>query len=573
MFNKIIAEAIYDILSKESGTFTPDEIERNLEVPGDSTMGDIAFPCFKLAKVLRKPPQIIAQSIAERWHDKRSSASAVSGYLNIRLNRVYIAKEVISSVTNAGDAFAASSDGQGKTICIDYSSINIAKRFHVGHISTTMIGHSLKRVFDRLGYNTIGINHLGDWGTSFGKLIAAYFRYDGARDYIERDGINALTELYVRFNQDEKENPALTEDGRAWFLKIEQGDETALALFNWFKELTLKDARRVYDELGVDFDYYTGESFYNDKMQPIIDKLRDDGLLTQSQGAYVVNLDDEGMPPCLILKNDGATLYATRDLAAAVYRAQTYHFDQLLYVVAYQQDLHFRQLFAVLRKMGCEWADKLTHVSFGMVTFEGKKMGTRLGNVVFLDDMLTQAKEKARRVIDEKSPDLQSKDEAAAAVGIGAIVYAVLSAARIKDIDIRWEQILNFDGETGPYVQYAHARSCSLLAKADAAGLTVRRSLEIWNPAALDNAEAADVLLLIARMPDVVKDAARKYEPSLITRHVTDLSQAFNKYYFERRVLSGDPADQAAGVLLTEAARIAIKTGLYLIGVQAPTRM
>jgi arginyl-tRNA synthetase len=384
---------------------------------------------------------------------------------------------------------------------------------------------------------------------------------------VEERGIDAMTELYVRFHREAENDPALEDEGRAWFKKIEDNDPEAMEIFRWFKEVTLKDAAKVYDQLGVSFDSYAGESFYNDKMEPVVQELRGKGLLVESQGAQVVDLEADNMPPCLILKSDGTTIYATRDLAAAIYRQNTYHFDKCLYVVAYQQDLHFRQVFRVLEKMGYPWAKDCVHVAFGMVSFEGEALSTRKGNMVLLEDLLDQAVSKAREIIEEKSPNLENKDEVARQIGIGAVVYTDLSNNRIKDIDFRWDRALNFDGESGPYVQYTHARCCSLLRKAEA----LEKAEPDWS--ALTDDEAQALLRLLSRFPDVILDAADKYEPSMITRAVTDIAQAFNKYYYEHRILDGEPAEAAARIALADAARSVIRTGLYLIGIEAPERM
>ena len=384
---------------------------------------------------------------------------------------------------------------------------------------------------------------------------------------MEARGIDAMTELYVRFHKEAENDPSLEDEGRAWFKKIEDNDPEAMEIFRWFKEVTLKDAERVYEKLGVTFDSYAGESFYNDKMEPVVQELRDKGLLVESQGAQVVDLEEDNMPPCLILKSDGATIYATRDLAAAIYRQNTYHFDKCLYVVAYQQDLHFRQVFRVLEKMGYPWAKDCVHVSFGMVSFEGEALSTRKGNMILLEDLLNQAVAKAREIIEEKSPNLENKDEVARQVGIGAVIYTDLSNNRIKDIDFCWDRALNFDGESGPYVQYTHARCCSVVRKApDFTGVTPD-----WS--ALTDDEAQALLRLISRFPDVIREAAVKYEPSMITRAVTDIAQAYNKYYYEHRILDGEPAQAMARVALTDAAKTVIRTGLFLIGIEAPERM
>ena len=496
--------------------------------------------------LLRSAPPKIAEAICGAWQAAdTASVQPVNGYMNFFLNRANFAAEIMAELSEKGDRFGSSDEGSGKTVCLDYSSINIAKRFHIGHLSTTMIGHSLKRIFEFLGYKTVGINHLGDWGTQFGKW--------GNKEDVEKRGIDAMTELYVRFHQEAEKDPALEDEGRAWFKKIEDNDPEAMEIFRWFKEVTLKDAAKVYDKLGVSFDSYAGESFYNDKMEPVVRMLKEKGLLVES--------------PCLILKSDGATIYATRDLAAAIYRQDTYHFDKCLYVVAYQQDLHFRQVFRVLEKMGYPWAKNCVHVAFGMISFEGEALSTRKGNVVLLEDLLDQAVEKALAIIEEKSPGLPNKEEVARQVGIGAVIYTDLSNNRIKDIDFRWDRALNFDGESGPYVQYTHARCCSVLRKApDFTGVTPD-----WS--ALTDDEAQALLRLISRFPDVIREAAARYEPSMITRAVTDIAQAYNKYYYEHRILDGEPAQAAARVALTDAARTVIKTGLYLIGIEAPERM
>ncbi len=562
----LAAECIQSLWPETEGLPAAEELRGLLAVPPDPALGDYAFPCFRLAKPLRQGPPKIAETLCAAWtREDVASVKPVNGYMNFFLNRTNFAAETMAALLEQGERYGSSDLGKGKTVCLDYSSINIAKRFHIGHLSTTMLGHSLKRIFGFLGYETVGINHLGDWGTQFGNMICAYKKW-GSREAVEERGIDEMTALYVRFHQEAEADPALEDEGRAWFKKIEDGDPEAMEIFTWFKEITLKDAARVYDLLGVSFDSYAGESFYIDKMEPVVRELREKGLLIESEGAQVVDLGDK-MPPCMIIKSDGATTYATRDLAAAFYRHNTYHFDKCLYVVAYQQDLHFRQIFSVLEKMGCDWAKDCVHVSFGMVSFGGAALKTRSGNVVLLDDLLRQAVAKARDIIEEKSPNLENKDEVARQVGIGAVVYTDLSANRIKDIDFNWDRALNFDGETGPYVQYTHARCCSVLRKAgDLSG-----AAPDWS--ALTDDEAQSLLRLLSRFPDVVREAAEKYEPSMVTRAVTDIAQAYNKYYYEHRILDEEKAPSAARVALTEATRNVIKTGLWLIGIEAPERM
>ena len=544
------------------------ELLAMLETPPDHKMGDYALPCFRLAKTLRKAPPAIAAALAAAVSgDAIERCEVVSGYLNFFLNRVALAKETLEAVLAADGRWGATESGKGKTVCLDYSSINIAKRFHIGHLSTTMLGHSLKRIYEFNGWRAVGINHLGDWGTQFGKMIAAYKRW-GNREAVEAGGVQAMVDLYVRFNKEAEIDPQLADEGRLWFKKMEEGDPEALAVFNWFKEVTLADAKRVYDLLGVEFDSYAGESFYNDKMEPIVQELRDKGLLVESQGAQVVDLEAYGMPPALILRSDGATLYITRDLAAAYYRHETYHFEKSLYVVAYQQNLHFRQLFKILELMGNGWSRGMEHVAFGMVSFEGESLSSRKGIVVYLDDLLNQAVEKALAIIEEKSPNLENKEQVARQVGIGAVVYFDLHNDRMKDIDFSWDRALNFDGETGPYVQYTHARCCSVLRRSDGF-----RDADADYTAVTDD-EAQETLLLLSRFPDAVRRAMEGNEPSIITRHTTELAQAYNKYYFEHRIIAEeDPAGTAARLALTRAVKEVIRTGLWLIGVEAPERM
>lgn len=546
-----------------------EEVFALIETPADAAMGDYAFPCFKLAKALKKSPAIIAQELSGKLTLPGfvSEVKVVGAYINFFLGKQSFIEDTLLEVSSKGSAFGSSDIGCGRTVCLDYSSINIAKPFHIGHLSTTVIGNSLSKIYKFLGYKPVGINHLGDWGTQFGKLIAAYKKW-GSDKAIEKDSINAMLELYVRFHDEAEKDESLNDEGRAWFKKIEDGDEEALRIFGWFKELTLKEVKGIYDMLGVEFDSYAGESFYNDKMQPVIDELKAKNLLEFSDGAYVVRLDDYDLPPCIILKSDGATLYATRDLAAAFYRKKTYDFEKSLYVVAYQQNLHFRQLFKVIELMGYEWAKDLEHVAFGMVSLEDGTLSTRKGKVVFLKDVLEKAVEKTLTIIEEKSPGLENKEDVAKTVGVGAVVFDTLSAARIKDITFSFDRVLNFDGETGPYVQYTHARCSSLLRRAEFDYANREKDFS-----ALDNDEAFAAAKLLYSFPETVQRACEKNEPFMITKHITELAKAMNKYYYEHRIITEDLSQSAARLMLAECVKSVIKTGLSLIGVGAPERM
>ncbi|MBQ3574963.1 MAG: arginine--tRNA ligase, partial [Clostridia bacterium] len=514
--NEIISAA--ECAFGETGLLAAD-IAAALEIPPNTEMGDYAFPCFKLSKALRKSPMMISDALAAGIKaDYLGKVESVKGYLNFFIDRATYAEKVLDAVLTQGENYGSDNSGAGKTVVLDYSSINIAKRFHIGHLSTTMIGNALYKLHKFFGWNAVGVNHLGDWGTQFGKMIAAYKMW-GDHDTVVSGGVDEMVKLYVRFNNEAKEDESLNDIGRAWFKKIEDGDPEALEIFNWFKSVTLRDAERVYDLLGVKFDSYAGESFYNDKMDPIVEDLKAKGLLKEDQDAQIVDLEEYGMAPALILRSDGATLYITRDLAAAKYRKDTYNFDKSLYVVAYQQNLHFRQLFKVLELMGYDWHKNCEHVSFGMVSFEGQTLSTREGRVVYLEDLLNTAIQKARAILDEKSPDLENKDEVARQIGVGAVVFFDLYNNRIKDIDFYWDRALNFDGETGPYVMYSHARCCSVLRKAgecDAAP----------DFAALSDPEAQDVVRVLEQFPEVLKNALNKSEPSMITRYSVDLAQA-----------------------------------------------
>ena len=564
-FREAIAAALAAVPAWE-GRFSADEVAAMLETPPNPDLGDFAFPCFKLAKTLRKAPPLIAQEAAAALAlpEGVSRAEAAGGYVNFTLDRAAQARAVLERIAREGDRYGGSDVGAGRNVCIDYSSVNIAKPLHIGHLPSTVIGNALYRIYNHMGYHSVGINHLGDWGTQFGKMICAYKAW-GDRETVERGGVDELVKLYVRFHQEAERDESLNDRARAWFKKIEDGDAEATALFNWFKEITLAEVQQVFALMDIRFDSYAGESFYNDKMGRVVDELRQKGLLKLDQGAQIVDLSAYKMPPCIILRSDGATLYATRDIAAALYRKDTYDFARCLYVVAYQQDLHFRQWFKVVELMGYPWAHDLIHVAFGMVSGTEGAFSTRKGNMVKLRDVLQAAIEKTGAIMAEKSPDLPDRDAVARDVGVGALVWNSLYNGRIKDVVFDWDAVLNFDGETGPYVQYTHARACSVLRRAQPEGAV--------DYAALTDGESRALLAALAAFPDAVAEAMDKNEPYLVSRAVMAICQAFNRFYYERRIMADEPNVRNARLALTDAARRVIAIGLYLVGLKAPERM
>ena len=543
------------------------EIEPLITVPKDPAMGDYCLPCFKFAKEMKKSPMALAQEIVSRIgaYNFLEKAEAVGGYVNFTLNKKMVATRVVEQILTEGVSYGRSEEGAGKTVCIDFSSVNIAKPFHMGHLLNTSIGGALCRIFRSLGYKVIGINHLGDWGTQFGKLIVAYKKW-GCREDVDKRGVKALFDIYVKYHKEAEEDPSLDDEARAWFKKIEDGNEEALSLFGYFKEVTMKEVDRIYKRLNVTFDSYAGESFYNDKMQPVLDELEEKGLLELSDGAKVVRFEGDKMPPCLLVRSDGATLYATRDLAAAVYRKKTYDFYKCLYVVAYQQNLHFKQIFEVLRLMGKPWADDMVHVAHGMVSLQDGALSSRGGRVVFVEDVLNTAVRKAGEIIAEKNPDLKDREKTAEQVGVGATIFAMLFNSRIKDMVFDYDKVLNFDGETGPYVQYTYARCCSLLEKCVADG-------DDFDEDGIANPEAYALVKALEKYPESVRLAGEKYEPSIVARQIVDIAQAFNKFYFEHNIKSAAPAVRNARLALVGATRQVIESGLTLLGIAAPQRM
>ena len=558
------------IASKIKAPLSTAELMSLITETSDDSFGDYAFPCFKLAKLMRMSPVAIAEKLAAdiELDDHIVNVQAVNGYLNFFVNRLELTCEVISDVFASHGEYGNSDMGSGKTVCIDYSSVNICKSFHIGHLSTTAIGSALYKIYGALGYKVVGINHLGDYGTQFGKMIVA-FKLWSDRETAEREGVKELQRVYVKFHQEEAEHPELTEQAREWFARIEKGDLEAQELFEFFKKVTLAEVMKIYDRLNVKFDSWNGESFFNDKMDAPLKMLRDKGLITESQGAQVVELGNYGMPPCLLVKSDGSSLYATRDIAAAIWRKEEYDFDKCLYVVAYQQNLHFKQVFKVLELAGFDWAKDLVHVAFGMVSLEDGAMSTRKGNVVLLKDVIDKAVAKAGEIIAEKNPDLAEKDKVAEQVGVGAVLLSALESSRIKDIVFNYDRVLNFDGETSPYLQYTCARCNSILEKAG----DWLSSKSVGDYRALDNPETLRLVKLVGSFPQAVKDAAFKYEPSIISALLIDIAQAFNRFYIEHRVLSDNMAEQIARLQVVKATADVLKRGLSLLGIEAPDKM
>ena len=560
--------AIANCLKEKIEDLTLEEIVALIEVPPNKEMGDFAFPCFKLAKVFRKAPNMIAADLAENIEANGaiSKVMPLGGYVNFFVNKSQLAETVINDVLTKKEKYGHTDLGQEKAVVIDFSSPNIAKPFHIGHIRTTVIGNALYKIYDSQGYNVVRVNHLGDYGTQFGKLIVA-FKLWGSKEAVEANPIPELLKLYVKFHEEAEQKPEMEDEARAWFTKLENGDEEAKALWQWFRDESLKEFARVYDLLDIEFDSYAGESFYSDKMGVVIDQLKEKGLLVQSQGTNVVDLEEFNMPPALITKNDGSTLYMTRDLAAAIYRKNTYDFDKCIYVVGSQQSLHFQQLFKVLELMGYEWSKDLIHVPFGMVALEEGTMSTRKGRVVFLEDVLKQAVEKTKEIVLSKNPNAKNVEQIAKQVGVGAVVFQELSNSRIKDYTFSWSRTLSFEGETGPYVQYTHARCCAVLRKAEEE-VTTDINYDL-----LSDGDGAEVLKVIGSFNKSILAAMRKNEPHIITRFVLDLAQAFNKFYHDNPILVEDAELRKARLALVAATRQTIENALALLGMHAPERM
>lgn len=563
MKNKI-AELIFNNVEG----LTIDEVKGLMEIPPKPEMGDFAFPCFRLAKTMRKAPQMIAGDIKEAIGQVEylDEIQVQGAYLNFYVNKETFVKSMVEAAMD--ENFGGSDMGAGQSICIDYSSPNVAKNFHVGHLRTTIIGNSLYKIYSKLGYNVVRINHLGDWGTQFGKLIVAYKAW-GNEDAVKQDGVAELMKLYVKFHEEADKNPELNDEARAWFAKMEAGDEEALKIWQWFKDISLIEYKRTYDLLGIDFDSYNGESFYRDKTADVVARIENANLLTESEGAKIVDLEAYDMAPCLILKNDGSSIYATRDLAAIFYRKETYNFSKCLYVTGQEQKLHFAQVFKVVELLGNDWAkEQLVHIPYGLVSLEGAKLSTRSGNIIYAEDILLEAISKIKEIIEEKNPNIPDKDETAKMIGVGAVLFNDLYNQRIKDVSFRWEKLLNFDGETGPYVQYTHARCASILRKVE--NFTPSTDIDY---SLITEPEAMDLLKEISRFPKVVIDASEKYEPSVVARFAVDVAQSFNKYYNACRINVEDEALRNARVTLVHLTKKTIKDALLLLGIQCPEQM
>ena len=565
-----LKEEIAKLISEQVSDLSFDEIKNMIETPQDSKMGDYAFPCFRLAKVLRKAPPLIAKGIAEAIADNDifEKVEQVNAYVNMFISKEEFVEEVIEEVMEQGDEYGRSNVGEGKPVIVEFSSPNIAKPFHIGHIRSTVIGNSINLLWDAMGYKVTRINHLGDYGTQFGKMIVAY-RHWGNEEDVRREPIKTLLHYYTKFHEEAENDPSLDDEARETFAKLEQGGKEETELWQWFRDESLKEFTRVYDMLGIEYDSYAGESFYSDKMPAVVQELKDKNLLVESNGAEIVDLEPYGLTPAPILKSDGSTLYITRDLACAKYRKATYDFYKNIYVVASQQNLHFQQLKKILELMGYEWSKDIVHVPFGLVSLEEGTMSTRAGRVVFLEDVLNRAIDETRDIIKEKGVATDNIEETAKQVGVGAVVFNELSNNRIKDYVFSWKQVLDFNGETGPYVQYTYARCASILRNAgdDA------NDLSGFDPSYITGEAAYTLAKEIYALRDVIIEAGEKYEPSILTRHIVDMAQAFNKFYHDEHILTEDKDERKAKLALVVAAKTAIKNGLRLLGMEAPERM
>ncbi|MFO7887089.1 MAG: arginine--tRNA ligase [Eubacteriales bacterium] len=558
--------ALAELIS-ESVKLEKEKIYEIIEIPPDMEMGDYAIPCFILAKTFKKNPALIAKELSQSIElDNKFDKVVNNGpYLNFYLDRTEFNKEILKEIFN-NDNYGKKNIGKDRNVVVEFSSPNIAKPFHIGHIRTTVIGNAINNIYNFMGFNTIAINHLGDYGTQFGMLISAYKKW-GNKETIEENPIKELLKLYIRFNKETEEKPELKDEAREWFKKLEQGDKEAKSLWQWFKDVSLKEFNRVYEMLNIKFDSFTGESFYSDKMHRVIDELEDKNLLKKSEGAEIVDLEEFDMPSPLIRKSDGSTLYITRDIAASINRKEKYDFYKNIYVVASQQNLHFQQWIKIVELMGYDWAKDCIHVPFGMVSLEEGTLSTRKGRVVFLEDVLNKAVEKTKEIIDERNPDLANKEEVAKQVGIGAVVFQELYNNRIKDYTFSWNKTLSFEGETGPYLQYTYARTCSIINKAK-----IKIDEEVDYKALKKDIEF-EIIKSLYEFSDVVEDAMEKYEPFYITRYIVDLAQKYNRFYNKCPILKEEEDLKKARLLITYGVNKVLKTGLNLLGIEAPEKM
>ncbi len=561
---------ICQYLSEVLVEMSEDELFQTMEIPPEDKMGDLALPCFAMAKKMRKNPMQIAFELVEKLIEQKDilgieKAENIGAYCNIYLKRDGFVEKCFEMLQK--EKHGVSQIGIGKTVCIDYSSPNIAKNFHVGHLRTTVIGNSLYKIYQKLGYNVVRINHLGDWGTQFGKLIVAYKLWS-SEELVKEKGIEELLRIYVKFNDESENNENLIVEAREWFVKMEQNDPEALEIWNWFKEISMVEFERIYDMLGISFDSYLGESFYRDKVPALVEKLKKMGLLTESQGAQVIDLGKYNMPPCLITKSDGGSIYHSRDIAAILYRKEQYDFEKCLYVTGLEQSLHFKQIFTAIEVMGYDWSNGLIHVPYGLVSLAGEKLSTRGGNIIYAEDILKEAIERANNAIIEKNPSLTDKQATAKKVGVGAIIFHDLFNQRIKNVDFSWKEVLNFDGTTGPYAQYTYARAKSVLRKY---GKPVEVA-EIDYTALTDDA-AYNLIKVLGGYEDAVINAAEKYEPSIVARYVIALATAFNKFYHDCTILQADEKEKKARLLLTDLVQKILCEACGLLGMECPEEM
>lgn len=561
---------ICQYLSKVLLEMSEEELMKTMEIPPEEKMGDLALPCFAMAKKMRKNPMQIATELVEKLNEQKDElgiekVESVGAYCNIHLKRDLFVEKCFESLQK--DKYGVSQIGAGKTVCMDYSSPNIAKNFHVGHLRTTLIGNSLYKIYQKLGYDVVRINHLGDWGTQFGKLIVAYKLWS-SEELVKEKGIEELLRIYVKFENESKKNESLIVEAREWFVKMEQNDPEALEIWNWFKDISMVEFERIYDLLGISFDSYLGESFYRDKVPALVEKLKEMELLVESQGAQVIDLEKYDMPPCLITKSDGGSIYHSRDIAAILYRKEKYNFEKCLYVTGLEQALHFKQIFTAIEVMGYDWSDGLIHVPYGLVSLAGEKLSTRGGNIIYAEDILNEAIERAHNAIIEKNPSLVDKDATAKKVGVGAIIFHDLFNQRIKNVDFSWKEVLNFDGTTGPYAQYTYARAKSVLRKA---GKTVEAGEVDY--ATLTDDVTYNLVKVLAGYEDAVLNAAEKNEPSVVARYVISLATAFNKFYHDCTILQAEEKEKKARLMLTDMVQKILCEACGLLGMECPEEM